>query len=219
MPASATTRLEPPPSTSTPVPARSADTHRRRRCSAAVRTVVRSGAGPPSRKRGQVGQQDGVAAPAQGSEPAGVDSCRPDLRHRVNRNQTGKTPRGDGFRCTRRCRGLFSCPTFLHNFCRRTCRPGSPVRVDCTSWASLAEVLRLQNGVVRRDQAIAVGVTEPRWPAGSGGVNGNGCCPRVFAVGVDPLDPVVRVRVSVAVGRRGLRHRRRGCRLVVGSAC
>jgi very-short-patch-repair endonuclease len=58
----------------------------------------------------------------------------------------------------------------------------------------LAEVLRQQNGVIRRDQAIAAGVTETALAGRVRRGNWERVLPRVFVVGVDPLDPVVRVR-------------------------
>ena len=58
----------------------------------------------------------------------------------------------------------------------------------------LTEVLRYQNGVIRRDQAIAAGVTEAALASRIRRGRWERVLPRVFVVEVDPLDPVVRVR-------------------------
>lgn len=58
----------------------------------------------------------------------------------------------------------------------------------------LAGVLRGQNNVIRRDQAMAAGVS----PQKLAGLLRRGrwerLLPRVFGVGVDHLDPTVRIR-------------------------
>lgn len=60
----------------------------------------------------------------------------------------------------------------------------------------LADVLRRQNGVIRRDQAITSGVSEAALAGKVRRGRWERVLPRVFAVGVDPLDPAVRVRAA-----------------------
>ena len=74
---------------------------------------------------------------------------------------------------------------------------GSNERMDPLTFArnyGLRATLQCQDRVIRRDQALAVGIREPtlagllrrgRWER---------ILPRVFAVGVDVLHPLVRVR-------------------------
>lgn len=60
----------------------------------------------------------------------------------------------------------------------------------------LVDILRLQNGVIRRDQALAAGVTEAAMAGKIRRGQWERILPRVFVVGVDPLEPVVRVRAA-----------------------
>lgn len=60
----------------------------------------------------------------------------------------------------------------------------------------LATVLHCQDGVIRRDQALAAGITEPQLAGLLRRGRWERLLPRVFGVGVDSLDPRVRIRAA-----------------------
>src|SRR6476469_4882274 len=91
---------------------------------------------------------------------------------------------------------LSSCPIFVHIFRRPAVLGGIASQLFPMEQGAdhLAKVLHQQNGVIRRDQAIAAGVTETALASKVRRGSWVRILPRIYVVGVDPLDPVVRVR-------------------------
>src|ERR1700712_5330224 len=97
-------------------------------------------------------------------------------------------------------RRVSPCPVSIHTHARPLSCRGHLVCTQSMDPLTFARTygfeatLRCQDRLIRRDQALAVGVTEPtlagllrrgRWKR---------VLPRVFAVGVDHMHPMVRVR-------------------------